>query len=271
MIKWSGSKRGQAESIISFFPKNIETYYEPFCGGASVLRRLLSSDINVKRYVCSDINQSLIDLWNLIKDKPYEVIEHYRKLWNDIHAKKSIEEKKGYFCFIRTRYNETRDPLDFMFIMRTTTNGVPRFNRDGEFNNTYHAKRDGINPDRLQNIVIEWSELLNMNDVKFMRCSYDEIEPVAGDSVYLGPPYANTKGMYYGGIDLDSLWGWMRGLKCGYALSFNGIRGDENTTYGVPEYLYERHEYMKSGKSSLSRICAGKDNVSVRESLYLNY
>ena len=49
VIKWSGSKRSQAENILTYFPREIDTYYEPFCGGASVLRRLLSSDIKVIR------------------------------------------------------------------------------------------------------------------------------------------------------------------------------------------------------------------------------
>ena len=38
-IKWSGSKRSQANEIITYFPKEIDIYYEPFCGGASVLRK----------------------------------------------------------------------------------------------------------------------------------------------------------------------------------------------------------------------------------------
>lgn len=33
VIKWSGSKRSQANEIIKYFPKNINTYYEPFVGG----------------------------------------------------------------------------------------------------------------------------------------------------------------------------------------------------------------------------------------------
>ena len=33
VIKWSGSKRSQANDILKFFPKQINTYYEPFCGG----------------------------------------------------------------------------------------------------------------------------------------------------------------------------------------------------------------------------------------------
>ena len=36
VIKWSGSKRSQASEIIKYFPKEIDTYYEPFCGGCSV-------------------------------------------------------------------------------------------------------------------------------------------------------------------------------------------------------------------------------------------
>lgn len=48
-IKWSGSKRSQAEEILKRFPRQINTYYEPFCGGCSILRRLLDGDIEVKK------------------------------------------------------------------------------------------------------------------------------------------------------------------------------------------------------------------------------
>lgn len=70
VIKWSGSKRSQASEIISYFPKVIDTYYEPFCGGASVFRVLIDSDIKVNKYVISDLNSGLIDLWNKIKNSP---------------------------------------------------------------------------------------------------------------------------------------------------------------------------------------------------------
>ena len=79
-IKWSGSKRSQAEKILEFFPKEIDTYYEPFCGGCSVLRRLLDSDIKVKNYVCSDLNQDLINLWIEIKNHPHRDNEK-EKAW----------------------------------------------------------------------------------------------------------------------------------------------------------------------------------------------
>ena len=77
MIKWSGSKRSQVNEILKYFPKEIDTYYEPFCGGASVLRGLLDSNIKVNSYVCSDISKPLIDLWNEIKNNPKELCDYY--------------------------------------------------------------------------------------------------------------------------------------------------------------------------------------------------
>ena len=269
VIKWSGSKRSQAENILTYFPKEIDTYYEPFCGGASVLRRLLSSDIKVNRYVCSDLNSGLIDLWNEIINNPERVSSYYKKLWNELNQDDDKQRKKEYFATVRERYNREHNPLDFMFIMRTTTNGMPRYNRDGEFNNSFHVTRNGIIPETLEKIIYEWSELLNKNKVEFMACSYDEIKPKENDFVYLDPPYANTKGMYYGTIDYDKLWNWLRNLPCKYALSFDGISGEEDNTWNVPQDVYSRHEYLLNGNSSFKRTIGKSNDSIVYESLYL--
>ena len=269
VIKWSGSKRSQAENILTYFPKEINTYYEPFCGGASVLRRLLSSDIKVNRYVCSDLNGGLIDLWNEIINNPERVSSYYKKLWNELNQDDDKQRKKEYFATVRERYNREHNPLDFMFIMRTTTNGMPRYNRDGEFNNSFHVTRNGIIPETLEKIIYEWSELLNKNKVEFMACSYDEIKPKENDFVYLDPPYANTKGMYYGTIDYDKLWNWLRNLPCKYALSFDGISGEEDNTWNVPQDVYSRHEYLLNGNSSFKRTIGKSNDSIVYESLYL--
>ena len=269
VIKWSGSKRSQAENILTYFPKEIDTYYEPFCGGASVLRRLLSSDIKVNRYVCSDLNSGLIDLWNEIINNPERVSSYYKKLWNELNQDDDKQRKKEYFATVRERYNKEHNPLDFMFIMRTTTNGMPRYNRDGEFNNSFHVTRNGIIPETLDKIIYEWSELLNKNKVEFMACSYDEIKPKENDFVYLDPPYANTKGMYYGTIDYEKLWNWLRNLPCKYALSFDGISGEEDNTWNIPEDVYSKHEYLLNGNSSFKRTIGKSNDSIVYESLYL--
>lgn len=269
VIKWSGSKRSQAEKILTFFPKEIDTYYEPFCGGASVLRRLLDSNIKVNHYVCSDLNSGLIDLWNEIINNPLEVYFYYKKLWNELNVDDDKQRKKEYFASVRERYNKEHNPLDFMFIMRTTTNGMPRYNRDGEFNNSFHVTRNGIIPETFEKIIFEWSHLLKKNNVEFISCSYEDIKPTDNDFLYLDPPYANTKGMYYGTIDYEKFWNYLRSLPCKYVLSFDGKSGDIDNTWNVPEDVYTRHEYLLSGNSSFKRTIGKSNDSIVYESLYV--
>lgn len=271
VIKWSGSKRSQAEEIIKYFPTEIDTYYEPFVGGASVLRTLLdnSNNIKVNHYVCSDLNEGLIALWNKIKDNPQEVSEYYIMLWNELNVNDDKERKKQYFNYVRERYNKEHNPLDFMFIMRTCTNGMPRYNANGEFNNSFHVTRNGIIPNKLKTIVNEWSELLNKYNVEFKCCSFTEIKPNENSFIYLDPPYANTKGMYFGNFNQQSLFDYIKELKCHYIMSYDGISGEEDNTFAVPKELYSEHLYIKSGNSSFKRVIGKSSDSIVYESLYI--
>ena len=269
VIKWSGSKRSQCQNIINYFPKEINTYYEPFCGGASVLRGLLESDIKVKQYVCSDLNEGLIELWKLIKEDPVSVSNHYEKLWTELNQYDDKAIKRQYFENVRERYNKEHNPLDFMFIMRTTTNGMPRYNQKGDFNNSFHITRNGIDPERLRKIINEWSVLLNKNNVCFKCCSYDTIIPQKGDFMYLDPPYAGTKGMYFGGFDNKKLFEYLRKIDCSWAMSYDGISGKEDNTFEVPQDLYDEHLYIKSGNSSFKRVIGKSNDSIVYESLYI--
>lgn len=270
VIKWSGSKRSQCENIIKYFPKEIDTYYEPFCGGASVCRALMESkDHKVNKFVCSDLNRDLINLWNAVKNRPKEVADYYKILWTEMNKNDDKGIKRDYFENVRERYNKERNSLDFMFIMRTTTNGMPRYNSKGEFNNSFHITRNGINPDTLEKIIFEWSDLLNKNNVEFRHCSYIEIEPQENDFIYMDPPYANTKGMYFDKFDNQEFFVWMKMIPCGYAFSYDGKSGNENHTYDVPTDLYNEHVYIKSGNSSFKRIKEVAKDAIVYESLYL--
>lgn len=269
MIKWSGSKRSQADEIIKYLPKEIDTYYEPFVGGGSIMRMLLSKDIKVNQYVCSDLNNDLIGLWNLIKSNPLLVADTYEKMWNELNIDDDKERKKQYFYMVRKRFNEEKCLLDFMFIMRTTTNGMPRYNLSGEFNNSFHVTRNGIRPKTLRSIIIKWSKLLNDNNVQFVCQDYREVKASKNDFIYLDPPYANTKGMYYGALNYEELWQWLRSQPCKYALSFDGISGDVDNTYEVPKDIYTKHEYLLSGNSSFKRTIGKSNDSIVYESLYI--
>ena len=98
VIRYSGSKRTQTNEILKYFNKNINNYYEPFCGGASVLKGLLDNNINinVNNYYCSDINNDLIQLFNIIKNDPETVYQHYSNLYTEFNSK-DIQYRKIFF------------------------------------------------------------------------------------------------------------------------------------------------------------------------------
>ena len=280
VVKWTGSKRSQAEEILKYFPQEMDVYYEPFCGGCSMLRYLLDNRnlVKVNKFECSDYNADLIALWNCIKNNPKEVYKHYKNLWTELNSTDDFEKKKEYFNKIRARYNEKRDPLDFCFILRTTTMGMPRYAKeiiikDGveyqNFNNSFHVTRNGINPETLKEIIDEWSEVLNMNDVHFIHRSYDTIRPTEKDFVYMDPPYAGTKGIYFSNFNTQHLFKFIRELKAPYVMSYDGISGNVDNTYAVPEDLYDEHKYIKSGNSSFKRTIGKSSDSIVYESLYI--
>ena len=270
VIKWTGSKRSQVAEIIKCFPDTIDTYYEPFLGGGSVLRALIESGRKVNRIVCSDINADLIALWMDIKNHPVELADRYEELWYGLNAKDDDKARKiAYYNAVRNRFNEERCTADFLFLLRTCANGMPRYNGKGLFNTSFHITRDGIRPEALRKVIYEWGTLLKEADVTFRQGSYDNIQSSIGDFLYLDPPYASTKGIYYGKIDYVAFFNWMRRQDGGFALSFDGRCEEKDYTYDVPKDLYGQHIYIRSGNSSFRRVTGNSRNSIVYESLYI--
>ena len=111
--------------------------------------------------------------------------------------------------------------------------------------------------------------MLNKNNVTFIHQSYENIKSETGDVVYLDPPYANTKGMYYGSLDNNILWNWLRLQNGNYYLSFDGISGEVDSTHDVPTDVYSEHKYLLNGNSSFKRTIGNSNDSIVYESLYI--
>lgn len=269
VIKWSGSKRPLSMEIVSLFPKEIDTYYEPFCGGYSILFQLLNSDIKVNNYVASDVNADVIKFFNLLKNNPTEIYQEYKVRWNNIVSYDTITDKQIYYNSIRTSFNETKNTHDFIFLSRTAINGLIRYNSRGGFNSPFHLTRNGINPETFFKIIMQWHKKLIELDVTFKCQSYENIITTDNDLMFLDPPYANTKGMYQGVIDFNILWEFLENSKGRYLLTFDGKSTTTDYTYKVPSHIYNKHVYLESKISSFRRLITTLD--SVQESLYIKY
>lgn len=267
-MKWSGSKESQAAEIIKLFPKQIETYYEPFLGGGSIFLNLLNSDIKINKYILSDLNSELISVYNLIKNDHKLLIDRYIYHYNNYNSG-DIQHRKDYFKKVKEEFNISKKAEDFYFIMRTTTNGMPRYNRKGEFNNSCHFSRSGMNPLEVKDLIEKYHILFNSKDITFISQDYKDIIPTINDFCYLDSPYENTNSMYFGGFNNMDFINWVNGLDVKYCLSYDGKVNDDEIEHMKPNY--NRHIYLRSGNSSFRRVIGKSNDSIVYESIYLNY
>lgn len=263
-IKWTGSKRGQANEILSFFPSSIKSYYEPFLGGGSVFLSLLEKNWKVEQYIVSDLNQDLINLWLTIKDNTEALISDYSEKWNTL---KNHKNRSLYYLEIRKKFNTTRNSMDFFFLNRTCFNGLIRYNSKNQFNTFFHFGRGGIIPEKISKILNKTQKLLNRNEITFLCLSFDAIQPKKEDFIYLDPPYFNTKGIYFNNFKFNDLICYLKSISCPYVLSYDGKRNGNDLTVEIPKNLFDKHIYTKAQNSSFSKL---KNSQSlVEESLYI--
>lgn len=264
IIKWTGSKRLLSNKIISYFPTFFNYYYEPFIGGGSLLY-LVNKENRSNFSVAGDICKSLIDLWKVIKFKPEDLADFYEQEWLKLKA------NKEYYYEVRNRFNQFNNPYDFLFLSRTCTNGLIRFNQKGEFNNSLHHNRDGILPNTLRKIIFDWHE--NIKLTFFYNQDYQKILDTVkkDDFVYLDPPYFNTKGQYLQNtINYNELLNFLNVLNeksIKWILSYDGNNDNKNYKE-IPKDLYKRKELLPS-QSSFRKL--RNDNSKVYESIYINY
>jgi DNA adenine methylase len=262
ILKWTGSKRSQARDIAAIAPSH-DRYFEPFLGGGALMYLLAQSNA-----YGSDVYPPLIAYWLKVRDDPDYLIEDYRRQWTALQ-----DDLPAYYYVVRDRFNLDQRPEDLNFLMRTCVNGIVRFSRRGDFNNSFHLSRKGMLPGRFEKIVRAWT--LRLRDVHFQTCDYREALSGcrAGDFVYLDPPYAGNKQRYVSDLDLDGLYAELERLNsvgAKWALSFDGSRGDRDYEVAVPKDLFRRKVLLVSGLSAVSKVLNGPLET-VSEGLYLNY
>lgn len=184
-VKWVWGKRQILPQLKKLFPKNgdFNNYHEPFLWGWAVFFNLQK-----KQSFLSDVNVELINTYQIIKNKPTELIaflkncEYSKEFYGQIRAWDRVENWTS-------EHNEIERAGRFIYLNRTCFNWLYRVNSKGQFNVPMGAYK---NPDFIQEEnILNTSRLLKETKAIIKLQSFDKIlnTAKAWDFVYFDPPY----------------------------------------------------------------------------------
>jgi len=222
-LKWVGGKTQIIQTVMNKFPKEMNNYHEPFLGGGSVLLALLSfkkeGKIVVKDKIYAyDLNESLIDTFNNVKNNSKELFEFVTKYMKEYDSIKSIivnrqaltiEEamtsKESYYYWLRNKYNKMKLSIEksalFMILNKLCFRGMHREGPNGYNVPFGHYK---TTPTIISEHDMTYISLL-IQDVEFKCCNWKEslLNTKKDDFIYMDPPYAPLNSKSFVGYTSD--------------------------------------------------------------------
>lgn len=272
LLKWIGSKQRFANRIVSVFPANYDTYFEPFLGSGAVLATL-----SPKKGVGSDIFQHLIGIWQVLKEDPETLKKWYQERWEQMQAGNKID----IYEKVKASYNQAPNSADLLFLTRTCYGGVVRFRKADGYMSTPCGIHNAISPEKFSLRVDEWS--YRVKNTNFFRLDYKEAFTMtkSGDLVYCDPPYTDTQKILYGAQDfsfgnLIEIIERCKSRGVWVVLSIDGTKfsGGKMIDLPIPHGLFKRELFINNGSSMLKRFqLNGKtaENELVSDRLLLTY
>lgn len=211
-----GDKYKLMSQLIRLFPKNIDSFFEPFVGGGTVFL-----NVNAKKYFLNDVDSNLVTIHKYLtkhSESSSIFFKEIDKIITKYNLSRSYKEdvvpdalkekwKKTYFArFNKIGYEELRayfnkskikNPLVLYVLLIYGFNRMLRFNRNGCFNlpvgnvdfnnNVMNALREYFNVTKKRSIVFQ-----NVDFRVFLKKhNYRK-----NDFVYLDPPYLITFSEY---------------------------------------------------------------------------
>ena len=252
LLKWIGNKQRFAHEIVSYFPKDVRTYYEPFIGSAAVLGTLAPS-----KGVGSDAFLPLVQIWQTLKDNPDELIAWY----SSRHRKLKKHDKKDVYEEVKASYNASPNGADLLFLCRACYGGVVRFRKADGYMSTPCGAHQPISSESFAERVKLWHE--RCKGTTFVHGDFAEVMAGArkGDLVYCDPPYVDSQAIIYGAqsFSLARLFDSIERCKSKgvrVALSIDGTKrsGDKICNVPIPDGLFETEAVVNCGRSMLRRF-----------------
>lgn len=174
-LRWAGGKTWLKKEVKNYLPESFNDYYEPFLGGGSVFFSINHSG----RSFLSDINLELIHTYLQVRDNVEEVINFLKDFKNN---------EKDYYLIRNLKFADSiQKAAQFIYLNKTSFNGIYRVNNKGEYNVPYGYKF-GTDFIRQENLYLTSQKLKGVE----LRCfDFTEVVPFvkANDLVFLDPPY----------------------------------------------------------------------------------
>ena len=187
-VKWAGGKNGLINSLISFIPKNFNSYFEPFVGGGALFFYLKNINIlNSKKIYLNDKNTELINAYKQIKINPNKLLEELEILKNN--------HSKEYFYKIRNldrdfdfySLSEVFRAARFIYLNKTCFNGLCRYNAKGNFNTPIGSYKNPKIYDK--DLIFSVYDVLKNVSITNKDFEVVSLKAKKGDFVYFDPPY----------------------------------------------------------------------------------
>jgi len=182
-IKWPGGKRQLMDEIKKYLPSdfNDRTYIEPFIGGGAVL-----FDLQPKTAYINDFNESLINVYSIVREMPDELIKELQVFENTEEAFYKVRDE--FNTDLPFNGNRLKWAAAFIYLNKTDFNGLYRVNRNGKFNVPYGKRKNPCicDPDTIKD------DSKYLTDVYMFTGSYSEMIDRVPEKCfwYLDPPYA---------------------------------------------------------------------------------
>lgn len=194
-LNYVGGKYRLLKQILPLFPKQIETYIEPFSGAANV-----GINVQARRHIFNDMNGQLNSMFRYFAN--VQDVDHLiDRIWariSELGLSKTNEE--AYKAF-RTQYNINPNPLDLFILTSFSYNYQLRFNSRLEYNNPFGRNRSAFSKrteENLRRFIARLHEMdVQFTDRFFQDIDFSKLGP--NDFVYLDPPYLITTGSYNDG------------------------------------------------------------------------
>lgn len=195
-MKYMGSKSRIVKSIVPIIQNyidenNIDTYLEPFVGGANVIDK-----INCELRIGTDTNKYLIALLNHVEGKQQLLGEVSRELYNDVRTNKDngkyadwLVGNVGFIASFNGRW----------FDGGYAKSGYEKTKNGERYRDYYQEAKKNI-----------LAQQKNIKNVLFGCCDYSE-HNTENAVIYCDPPYQGTK-QYANAtnFDYDKFWNTIR-------------------------------------------------------------